>query len=106
MKKEELLIETEMVKVRVMRLEPGEEVPFHYHTQVTDNMFGLSGEIEIRLQSPVDTVVLIPGSRCEILPGRVHQVANRSADDPSEYLLVQGVGKYDFIRKSAEGPDA
>ena len=106
MKKEETLIETAEVKVRVMRLGPGEEVPVHHHTQVTDHMFGLSGEVEVRLQGPADTFVLGPGVRCDIPPGRTHQVANRSAETPAEYLLVQGVGSYDFIRESAERPGA
>ncbi len=98
MKKEDIIIQTEGVKVRVIELLPGEVAPFHYHTEITDNMFGISGEIIIRLENPQEQVLLTPGVRCTVATGRAHQVVNRLKTEPSTYLLVQGVGKYDFIK--------
>lgn len=97
MKKEETLIQTENVRIRIIELRPAETAPFHHHTEITDNMFGVSGEIVVRLKNPDEEVLLTPGVRCKINAGRKHQVANKLDSSPSEYLLIQGVGRYDFI---------
>jgi len=48
---------------------------------------------------PPETVRLRPGDRCTVPPERRHSVGNGLANEPSKYLLVQGVGTYDFIRE-------
>ena len=99
MKKEEVIIQTEDVKVRVVELQPGESGPFHFHTQITDTMFGVSGEITVHLKSPAEQVKLKQGVRCRIEPGRVHKVSNDLNNATAKYLLIQGVGAYDFIEE-------
>ncbi|OHB29423.1 MAG: hypothetical protein A2X84_00380 [Desulfuromonadaceae bacterium GWC2_58_13] len=98
MKKAETLIETDDVRVRVLELSPGQITPWHYHTKITDHMVGLCGDLLIRLRDPDEEIALAPGSRCEVAAGRVHQVINRSILEPAQYLLAQGVGRYDFIQ--------
>lgn len=100
MKKEELIIQTADVKVRIIELQVGESGPFHRHSEITDNMFGLSGEIVVSLKNPRETITLKPGVRCKIEPGRVHSVCNNLPNETSRYLLVQGVGTYDFIEEN------
>ena len=100
MKKEEIIIQTDDVKVRIIELQAGESGPFHSHSEITDNMFGISGEIIVSLKNPSEKILLKPGVRCTIAPARVHCVSNNLANQPSEYLLVQGIGTYDFIRES------
>ena len=92
---EEVLIKTDSVSVRIMELEGGEALPWHYHSEVTDYLFALDGEIEIQLKSPDEKVALTPGERCEVSTGRVHRVVNM-CQRKTKYLLIQGVGKYDF----------
>ena len=99
MQKEEIIIQTENVKVRVIALQPAETAPLHHHSEVTDSMFGISGEILVRLQDPAEEVLLTPGTRCTVAPGRLHQVINRLPKDTSEYLLIQGGGSYDLIKQ-------
>ena len=99
MSSEEIIIQTDNVKVRVIELQAGEQGPFHFHTEVTDNMFGISGEITVSKKNPVETVILKPGMRCSLEPGRVHRVSNGHCSAHSEYLLIQGIGTYDFIRE-------
>ena len=94
---EEVLIKTDSVSVRIMELEEGEALPWHYHSEVTDQVFALDGEIEIQLRSPDEKVALMPGERCEVSTGRVHRVVNM-CQRKTKYLLIQGVGKYDFNR--------
>ena len=100
MKREEIIIQTENVKVRVIELQPAENAPFHFHTEITDNMFGISGEIIVSMKNPIEKVSLKPGVHCKIEPGRIHQVINNLKNENSKYLLVQGVGTYDFIKEN------
>jgi len=94
---DEVLLETDDVRVRILHLSVGGVTPEHYHTEVTDHIVCLEGQIEIRLQTPEEDAILNPGERIEIPPRRVHTVINLGARS-SKYLLVQGVGKYDFVR--------
>ena len=93
--REEVLVKTNDVSVRILTLAPGEIAPWHFHQQVVDNMFCLSGRIAVDFQESGERQVLEPGDRCEVRTGRVHRVVNLG-DQPAEYLLVQGVGTYDF----------
>jgi mannose-6-phosphate isomerase-like protein (cupin superfamily) len=86
---------TKNVTVRVLSLLAGESAPWHFHKEVTDNMFCLSGELSVRLKNPDGEVRLELGQRCEVRPPRAHQVANMGSEEAT-YLLVQGVGQYDF----------
>ncbi|RMF44339.1 MAG: cupin domain-containing protein [Deltaproteobacteria bacterium] len=99
MKSEEIILQTENVKVRVIELHPGEVGPWHFHSEITDTMFGVAGEVVVSMKNPVETVRLRPGDRCTVPPERRHSVGNGLANEPSKYLLVQGVGTYDFIRE-------
>lgn len=103
MKREETLIQTDTVRVRDMQLPPGDATPWHFHTQVTDHLVGLSGLIVVRLQAPAQVLELQPGQRFTVEVGRVHQVANGSSTQPASYLLIQGVGRYDFNPVATEG---
>jgi len=94
-KTEEVLIKTQDVSVRILLLAPREIAPWHYHREITDNMFCLSGQLEVQLQDPAQTLSLQPGQRCEVSPGRIHRVINPT-DQEARYLLVQGAGAYDF----------
>ena len=95
MKETEVIAKTDDVRVRVMTLNPREFADWHYHTQVTDDIFCLSGNILVRMKEPDEEYKLIHGQRCQIRKGRVHQLENLDSTEVS-YLLVQGIGKYDF----------
>jgi len=95
MKEFEIILKTNTVRVRIMSLEPREIADWHYHTEVTDDIFCLTGTIRVRMKEPEEENKLIPGERCQIKPGRIHQLENLT-DEEATYLLVQGIGKYDF----------
>jgi mannose-6-phosphate isomerase-like protein (cupin superfamily) len=92
---EEVLLKTEDVSVRIIELGPREVAFWHYHNEVTDNMFCLSGKMSVRLKDPEEETFLLPGQRCKVAQGRTHQVVN-AGEISATYLLVQGVGHYDF----------
>ena len=89
------ILETAEVKVRDMFLASGAEVPWHYHSEVADTMVCLQGQIQVELKNPQQRWLLNPGNSCEVVVGRLHRVIATSSDD-ARYLLVQGVGRYDF----------
>lgn len=96
----EWIARTETVGVRVNTLGPGAATPWHFHTEVADDVFGLDTPVEVGLRAPDETVVLPPGGRVHVAPGRVHRVVNRGAG-PARYLLVQATGRYDFNEVAA-----
>lgn len=92
---DEVLLETDNVRVRILVLEDGQATPWHFHTEVADRMLCLQGEIAVEYQKPPERIVLLAGERCDVAVERVHRVVNLAAD-MAKYLLVQGVGRYDF----------
>lgn len=97
MKPPETLLQTDDVRVRIMTLAPGQKTARHHHSEVTDKMVCLAGEIAVICHSPEATTRLVAGEYCTVEKGHSHRVANLSVETPARYLLVQGVGRYDFI---------
>jgi len=85
------------VQARVFTLAPGEEIPWHFHSAVTDWYFVLEGTLSIETRAPADRRELAVGKTYHIAPQTAHLIANRSESD-TRFLLVQGVGPYDFLR--------
>ena len=95
MQESEVIFKTDAVRVRIMSLAPREVADWHYHTEVTDDIFCLTGMIVVRKKEPEEENKLNPGGRSRIKPGKIHQLENLT-DKEATYLLVQGLGKYDF----------
>jgi quercetin dioxygenase-like cupin family protein len=85
------------VQVRLFTLAPGETIPWHFHSTVTDWYFVLEGALSIETRAPADRQLLAMGGTYCIPPKAAHLVANHS-DSDTRFLLVQGVGAYDFLR--------
>lgn len=95
MKENEVIAKTDSLRVRIMSLDPREISDWHYHSEVTDDIFCLTGTILVRMKVPNEENRLTPGKRCHIKTGRIHQLENLE-DAEANYLLIQGIGKYDF----------
>jgi len=89
------LIKTDKVSVRVMELTVGAATSWHYHTEVTDYFVCLSGLVNVETKNPDEVIILHPGQRLGIKHNQAHRVVNAHGNR-FEYLLIQGVGKYDF----------
>ena len=92
---DEVILETGNVRVRILVLEGREATAWHFHSEVTDRMLCLQGSIAVEYQNPCKSIELVCGERCEVAVSRVHRVVNTSPET-AKYLLVQGVGRYDF----------
>lgn len=87
------------VLVREYTLDPGETIPWHRHSDVSDYYYGLEGRVVVQTRDPAARHDLGAGQSATVTPSVVHQVSNTS-DAPCRFLLIQGVGKYDFIRET------
>lgn len=92
---EVVILKTADASVRQLTLGSLEKTPWHFHSEVVDHMYCLSGVIDVQCQKPEECFQLKPGEGCEVAVRRVHRVLNES-NQPATYLLVQGVGRYDF----------
>jgi quercetin dioxygenase-like cupin family protein len=92
-----VVVQTADVRIVEYRLKPGDSHPWHYHTEVTDRVYCLEGLVAVDIRQPSQRRVLRPGETSEVSPGTVHHVSN-AGDGTSRYLLVQALGKYDYIR--------
>jgi quercetin dioxygenase-like cupin family protein len=92
------IVKTDNVLVREMVLEKDASTEWHHHSEVSDYFVCLTGRVRMETQNPDQTFWMHPGETAEVKPPQVHRVINVH-DDRSVYLLVQGIGKYDFIKK-------
>lgn len=91
----ELVAEAPGLRVQVLTLAAGECVPWHWHSEISDTFVCLEGAIEIETRAPAGRQRLEPGGRYAVAPKRAHIVRNAAAGR-SRFLIVQGVGAYDF----------
>ena len=95
---EETLVVAETPDLRVLRitLAPDEVIPWHFHSNIIDTFFCIEGAVQIETRAPRNTHGLTPGEQCAVPPKTAHIVSNTS-DQRCRFVLVQGVGAYDFI---------
>jgi quercetin dioxygenase-like cupin family protein len=91
------IIRTDNVRVRTMELDTGSSTEWHFHSDVRDFIVCLEGVVMVELEDPWKIFVLYPGQHVEVDPPKVHRVFNNPVFI-SRYLLIQGVGQYDFIK--------
>ena len=85
------------VLVREYALDPGEAIPWHRHSEVSDYYYGLEGVVRIETRDPPARHELGAGQFATVKPPTVHHVSN-AGGQACRFLLVQGVGKYDFVK--------
>lgn len=90
-----VLAEVPQLRVLDMTLNPGEFVPWHKHPANDDLFIGLEGSFEIHV-GDAGKVGVGPAQRHRIPAGEPHAVLNASAA-PARFLLIQGVGLYDYV---------
>jgi quercetin dioxygenase-like cupin family protein len=84
------------LRVVVLTLDQGQCVPWHYHSTITDSFVCLEGPMVVETRAPHAVHRLQPGQRCAIPPKTSHYV-HGEGDGPCKFMLVQGVGVYDFM---------
>ena len=82
------MVETELAQ--------SEQDTWHYHNNISDTFYVISGEMKLLIESPAEEVCLSAGQTHTIRPSRPHSVVNNGAA-PMHFVLLQGVGDYDYV---------
>ena len=92
----ELVAEGADLRVQVLSLAVGQSVPWPYHSEISDNFVCLEGPMVVETRAPRHVYRMLPGERCAVPPRRAHYVHGKD-DGACKFLIVQGVGVYDFV---------
>lgn len=87
--------ETKDLRLTHTQLDPGEEIPWHRHSQVADTFYVLRGPLTIETGGSGESVVLETGKMTSVCAGVAHRVCNEGRE-MVEFLLIQDGGEYDF----------
>ncbi|MDP6708287.1 MAG: cupin domain-containing protein [Alphaproteobacteria bacterium] len=90
-----IVAETDSLTVKVFTLAEGQEIPWHYHSEITDTFFCLEGGLQVETREPAARHLLELGESCAVTPKVAHRVSGRDGKR-CRFLIVQGVGNYDY----------
>ncbi len=92
----DLVLNVDGLRVQVLTLGPGEAVPWHYHTEITDIFVAIEGRVLIETLAPARRHDLTPGRHCVVQAGTAHTVYSASGER-CRFTIIQGVGVYDYV---------
>ena len=88
-------------RINELKISPKQKVPWHYHNNVSDTFYVIEGSLRIFLQQPKEDVRLGAGETYTVPPRRPHLVTN-PGQASATFLVLQGIGEYDFVPLLAE----
>lgn len=96
-----IIAESAEVQVKEFTLAAGEQVPWHHHTHVFDVFYCIEGSLtverrDVRSGGRLDDLVLQIGDSVKVEPGTAHRPFNPGTAI-CRFVLIQGIGKYDFL---------
>jgi len=94
-KETEVLAEVAELRAVRITLAPDDFVPWHWHSAVEDRFVCLEGALKVETRAPRETYFLAPGQTCLVPAKRAHKASN-NGDALCRFLVIQGVGVYDF----------
>ena len=95
LEKRETLVENSELKLSVLTLAAGQEVPWHWHTQVSDQILCIEGPMVVETRAPSARFEMKTGESCSVPAKRAHRVSGKDGGR-CRFAILQGVGHYDF----------
>ncbi len=92
----EQVARTEGLRVQILTLAAGEEIPWHHHSQIDDDFFCMEGPMLVETRQPDVAHRLEPGQTVKVPVGQPHRVSGEGGG-PCRFLLVQGIGEHDWV---------
>ena len=83
-------------RINELQISPSQQVPWHYHSNIQDTFYVIEGSLRLFLRDPKEEVRLGPGDTYSVRPRRPHLVSN-GGDASATFLVLQGIGEYDFV---------
>lgn len=91
----EMVAATPDLRMVVLTLTAGQEVPWHWHSHVSDHFICLEGPMVVETRAPREVFELAAGERCTVPARRAHHVSGK-AGGRCKFAVLQGIGTYDF----------
>ena len=91
----EVVAETDTLRVGILTLAAGQEVPWHHHSRITDTFYCLEGVLSVETRDPNAHHLLNVGESCAVPQMTAHRVTGHDGGR-ARFLIVQGIGTYDF----------
>ena len=91
----ETVAETDTLRVGILTLAEGQEVPWHYHSEIEDTFYCLEGTLSVETRAPRARYLLEVGESCAVPKMTAHRVTGKGGSR-ARFLIVQGIGTYDF----------
>lgn len=83
------------LRMQVLTFAAGQEVPWHWHSEVTDTFFCMDGPMVVETRAPASTTVLQPGEMHQVPARQAHRVSGLDGR-AFRFAILQGIGSYDF----------
>ena len=83
-------------RIAEMQISPTQTIPWHFHNEVQDTFYVISGAIRVLTREPKEEVSLQPGQTYLVPPGRPHHVVNAGRSS-AIFLVLQGPGEFDSV---------
>jgi len=83
-------------RIAEMQISPTQSIPWHFHNEVQDTFYVVSGTIRVFTRDPEEQVCLSPGQTYSVPPGRPHHVTNAGRSS-AVFLVLQGPGAFDSV---------
>ena len=83
-------------RIAEMQISPTQIIPWHFHNEVQDTFYVISGKIRVLTREPDQEVSLVPGQTHSVPPGRPHHVLN-AGQTSAVFLVLQGPGEFDSV---------
>lgn len=91
----EVVCESPDVRVAEITLSPSANIPPHRHTHTQEICWCLVGQLTC--QTPGEPSSVLQAGERKIFPINHEHTLRNDGDVPCRFLLVHGVGKFDFI---------
>jgi mannose-6-phosphate isomerase-like protein (cupin superfamily) len=88
--------------VSILTLTVGQCVRWRSYSNISDRYFCMEGPMVVETRAPSATYVLKPGETCIVPPKTAHYIHGQD-DGSCRFMLVHGVGVYDFVRPAGSG---
>jgi quercetin dioxygenase-like cupin family protein len=83
-------------RISELQISAAQQVPWHYHSHISDTFYVIEGHLRLSLREPAEEVRLGPGETYRVAPLRPHMVTN-AGEGSATFLILQGVGEYDYV---------
>lgn len=83
-------------RVSEITLSSTQQVPWHFHSEISDTFYVLEGQVSVFLHTPKEKRVLETGESFVVNAKRPHLVRN-TGEGLATFLVLQGVGQYDYV---------